>query len=193
MDSITVILGQPEQVPPVKELLKFTQSTQRVQDMMRTELRHRNLWQDTMFPGLHLSPILGELLALAIPHVDSSETGDVLEVFRISAILYISALRARFGIDTLSAVPHYVEKLYACLFSSSSELPPSLLIWALSIAFTSHRHPDRTNWFGQVLRARSLSMGITNYEGLLTILAETVWDDELLPLQSQSLQSIFVL
>jgi hypothetical protein len=82
-----------------------------------------------MFPGLYISPILGDLSGMRPAEVDEVEhAGTILEAFRLAAILYVNALRTRFGIDTLSRDPRYSSKLYSLLSSSLPEEAPPMLL-----------------------------------------------------------------
>ena len=130
-----------------EQISTFCLDLRLVQDIMRVESEQRNLWKDTIFPGLHISPILGDLLT-SRPLVDGVESASVvLEAFRLAAVLYVSNLRAKFGIDTLSAGPHYASKLRVLLSLHLNQCaPPALLIWILSVAFSSQCLPEQQVW-----------------------------------------------
>jgi hypothetical protein len=176
-----------------EEISRFCWAIRQVQDIIRAEVQQQDIWQDTMFPGLHISPILGDLLAMRPADVDKEEhAGKILEAFRLAAILYVSALRARFGIDTLSGDPRYSWKLYSLLSSSLlEEAPPVLLTWILSVAFTSQCLPEQRNRFAEVLQELLATMEITNFGYLKGSIEQIVWDEGILVSQSQSLRTLF--
>jgi hypothetical protein len=103
---------------PIATISKFCLDLKRVQDLILAESIQRYLWGDPIFPGLHIAPILGDLLVVR-PRVrggvDTAAT--VLEAFRLAAIIYIYSLRSKFGIDARSISSRYAAKLRTVLSS----------------------------------------------------------------------------
>jgi hypothetical protein len=158
---------------------------------MRAEVGRRNLWEDTIFPGLYISPILGDLLA-SRAEVDEADIDTVtLEAFRLAAVLYVSNLRAKFGIDTLSGGPLYITKLRALLSSPPivREIQPMLLIWILSVAFTSQCLPAQSTWLSEIFTDILATKNITSFADLKATITQVVWDEDLLISQTQSLRT----
>ena len=175
-------------------ILGFCKDIQNVQDTMRGEMSRRPLWKDTIFAGFYISPILGDLLAMRLDAYRSSSTV-LLEAFRLAAVLYVSDLRSKFGIDTLSAGPLYATKLQTILSSSYTrdwEAQSDLLIWILAIAFTSPSlFAEQRTWFTGMFSNALMAGGISEFESLKALLARIVWDEEILDIQSQTLGSFF--
>lgn len=175
-------------------ILGFCKDILHVQDAMRGEMSRRHLWKDTVFAGFYISPILGDLLAMRLDAYRSSSTV-LLEAFRLAAVLYVSDLRSKFGIDTLSAGPLYATKLQTILSSSSAhdwEAQSDLLIWILAIAFTSPSlFAEQRTWFTGMFSNALMAGGISEFGGLKVLLARIVWDEEILDIQSQTLASFF--
>ena len=171
-------------------IARFCAETRAVQCKMKTELRNKVLWRDTAFPSLHISPLFGELLS-ARSRVDETDTSALaFEAFRIAALLYVGALRGKFGNDTISADDLYLDKLQT-LFSESgaySTIPETLLIWILAVAFTAQRISSEPKTWARAALCTTLQYnGITSFETLLGFLTEVVWDIELFEMQSQCL------
>jgi len=126
---------------------------------------------------------------------ESNPSTVILEAFRLAAVLYVSDLRSKFDIDTLSGGPLYATKLQA-LFSSSStgdwEAQTDLLIWILAIAFTSQSLlPEQRAGFTEMFSNALAIGGISQFEDLKALLTRIVWDEEILDIQSRTLESLF--
>ena len=163
---------------------------------MHDEMSRRHLWKDTIFAGFYISPILGDLLAMRLD-VDKEQSPHtvLLEAFRLAAVLYVSDLRSKFGIDTLPAGPLYATKLQTILSSSSTrdwEAQTDLLIWILAIAFTSQSlFQEQRALFTEMFNHALTVGGISEIEDLKALLTRIVWDEEILDIQSRTLESLF--
>jgi len=173
-----------------QKISRLCSEIKQVQDVMRVEISQRNLWNDTMFRGLYIFPIMGDLLATRA-EIDSDETVK-LEAFRLAAILYVNNLRAKFGVDTLTGDPLYADKLQELLSTSSfmRESPSTLLIWVLSVPVSSQYIPDQRDWFIERFNEISVRENIGSYHDLIDILTQVVWDESLLDIQPNMLQNL---
>jgi hypothetical protein len=178
---------------PMESISKFFVDLRRLQGFMRFEHDHRDLWKDTIFPGLHISPILGDLLSAHFEQADETDIANVMfPAFRFAAILYVSGLRSKFGIDSLSAIPIYAGKLRNSLeIISSREIQPNLLLWILCVGYTSPCLPEQNEWFQSRIQEILFNLDITNLANLKDLLYQFVWDEELISPQSQLLEGIF--
>jgi hypothetical protein len=174
----------------------FCKDIRDIQNVMHDEMSRRYLWKDTIFAGFYISPTLGDLLAMRLD-IDEAPSPSTLrlEAFRLAAVLYVSDLRSKFGVDTLSAGPLYATKLQALLSSSSTsdwETHTDLLVWILTVAFTSQSlSPEQRAWFTEMFNNTLMAGGIYQFEDLKSLLAEIVWDEEILDIQSRTLESLF--
>ncbi|KAF2095416.1 hypothetical protein NA57DRAFT_79143 [Rhizodiscina lignyota] len=188
-----VLSQAPSETLIARLISGFCSELQEVQDIMRAERRKRHLWDDPLFPGFHLSPVLGDLLAMRV-EVDYEDIASVmLEAFRLAAILYVSSLRAKFGVDTLSADPVYGAKLRTLLMFSSlrQEAPPRLLVWILSTASSAEHIPAERNWFAEISREVLAAENIVSFEALLAIISQLVWAEDFLVYQTNILRGFF--
>jgi hypothetical protein len=183
------------EISAVEKISRFCGDLRRVQELMRTESDQRDLWNDTIFPGLHISPILGDLLAIRVDlHDEADIATKSLEAFRLAAILYICSLRAKFGIEVLSIAPRYAAKMRALFLSSEvfvREAEPTLLNWCLAVGCTSHCLPDQRAWFSEVLGSVMVAKGVTNFPDLMATLTQVFWYEDLLMTETESLNGLF--
>ena len=169
---------------------------QNVQSLLHIEMCRRSIWKDSVFQGLYIIPILGRVLAMCRQNKDElGETNTELELFRLAAVLYISALRTPFGVDTISTEPLYASKLHDILISHSlvGEISTLVLVLVLSVAFASNCDTDRKHYFGRVLVDLLMTLDIATYPRLKESLTAVVWDENLLVTQSQCLQALLIL
>jgi hypothetical protein len=179
----SIMSTQFSSLSPIEKIYKFCLDLRGVLDIMLNESTQRHIWSDPIFPGLHIAPILGDLL-VARPHVN--EGADIattsLEAFRLAAILYIYSLRSKFGIDALSIASRYAAKLRNLLSSSLFDQEPTqtLLIWILAVGCTSDCPSEQRVWFGEKLEIVLVSRGITRYHDLIAIISQLVWYEDFL-------------
>jgi hypothetical protein len=177
----------------MENISRYCTDLKDIQDIMLVRMSEGNLWSDTMFRGLYIFPILGDLLATRV-EVNNDDTDTVVfEAFRLAAVLYVSSLRANFGVDTLSADSLFATKLRTHLISSpfKQEAPLSLLLWVLSVASSSQYIPEQRDWFVELLNDVMVTESIASFEELRAILVEVVWDEKLLDTETNALRAIF--
>ncbi|KAL7934760.1 hypothetical protein V8C35DRAFT_301779 [Trichoderma chlorosporum] len=103
-------------------------------------------WRTVLFPGFHFAPILYDLLSLP-RDTDGSTTqfSKRRECFRLAGILYISEIRAKFGMDNTGATS-YAYKLLSVLKTRdmlvSWESDNHFLLWTLVIGSVSLCVPE---------------------------------------------------
>jgi hypothetical protein len=164
-----------------------------LQGKIRTEMQLCDVWQDTIFQGMHIIPILGKTLALhRIVTPVGNEINQLVEAFRLAAVLYISALRARFGVDTLLSEPLYAGKLHDLLVTGSlvRHVSSSLLPWILAVSYTSNCCTEQKISFRKALMELVIEPEAIDYFALRQKVSRVMWDEELLPVQSQILQTL---
>jgi hypothetical protein len=152
-----------------------------------------NLWRDTMFRGLYVFPVLGDLLNTRVEIKNDDIHTVVLEAFRLAAVLYVNNLRSRFGLDTLSADPLYATKLRNCISTSpfKQKAPSRFLLWVLAVASTSQFISKGQEWFVVNFMEVLATESITSFEELKSTLVEVVWDENLLNIETKALRTFF--
>jgi hypothetical protein len=159
------------------------------------ELHRQEFWHDTVFQGMHIIPIVGQLLALSYVTAQGTDrTNIIVEPFRYSAILYTCALRARFGVDTVHSEPVYARKLQLKLISQwlDHDTSSTLFGWILAIAYTSLCGIEQKSFFRRALVDHVKTVTISDYTELEERLKSIVWDNNLLPVQSHTLRQLFI-
>jgi len=154
----------------------------------------RDVWNDPIFQGMHIIPVLGQILALRPINSEGTEsTCKSLEAFRLAAILYISALRARFGVDTTSWEFLYAGKLRDILSSewSDQNTSSSTIIWILALSYASQCKIEEKGFFWEALMGHTTTSNIVCYADLENKLKTIVWDADLLVDQSRTLRALF--
>ena len=169
-----------------------------LQEKISEALIERDVWQDPIFPGLHISPLLRALLSLQIQANESASKQRTTERFRLAAILYVSSLRARFGMDTAFQAPGYAEKLLTVPSSleDDDDLPTSalqdLLLWCSAIAATSRcLSADLRIRFVPAVVARALATSMDDNDGLTQTLRRLVWSEHHLDVETSRLSQIW--
>jgi hypothetical protein len=171
-------------------IARFCADVKNVHNIMNFELGYRDLWQDTSFQGYHLAPILGDLLSVR-NHIGRDSMDVIFEAFRLAALLYVSNLRARFGLEMLSADAVYTTKLQALLAANMANctMPITLVTWVLAVAYTSRCSSDEErSRFAETLKLAVTMCGTADVDGFMTLLSGIFWDENLLPTQSQQLK-----
>lgn len=139
------INGLLSQDPAVAHIFE---AIQQVNSLINTEAHVQGdvFWQTVLFPGFHLAPILYDLLSLPrVTHGMADKFSMRRECFRLAGILYISEVRAKFGMDNTGAIS-FAQKLLYTLKSpdmlSSWESDNFFLIWSLMIGSVSLCVPE---------------------------------------------------
>ncbi|EGR46297.1 uncharacterized protein TRIREDRAFT_110323, partial [Trichoderma reesei QM6a] len=123
-------------------------SIQQVTSIVNSEAETQGhaFWLTVLFPGFHFAPILHDLLSLPRdPTGIASRFSKRRECFRLASILYISEIRAKFGMDNTGATS-FAYKLLRLL--KSREMLVSwgsdnfYLLWALMIGSVSLCVPE---------------------------------------------------
>ncbi|KAK1238827.1 hypothetical protein MKX08_005888 [Trichoderma sp. CBMAI-0020] len=137
--------GLLSQDPAVAHIFE---ALQQVNSVINAEARAQGdvFWQTVLFPGFHLAPILYDLLSLPrVTHGMADKFSMRRECFRLAGILYISEVRAKFGMDNTGATA-FAQKLLHTLKSpdmlSSWESDNFFLIWSLMIGSVSLCVPE---------------------------------------------------
>lgn len=167
-----------------------------VQAEISRQLTQRNVWLDVVFPGYHISPVLGDLLKLQELQIGNETFEWVLESFRLAAILYVSNLRACFGIDVEEGAMLHLRKLRTALSKlpdgagQTPGLPHSLLVWILAVASTSRCLPaEATDHFRALLISALEKLEIESADDLMALLAQFAWAGGIFARETEELRS----
>ncbi|KAL7917854.1 hypothetical protein ACQKWADRAFT_305755 [Trichoderma austrokoningii] len=141
LDSNTLL----SQDPAVTHIFE---TIQQVNSLINSEAQALGeaFWQTVLFPGFQLAPILYDLLSLPrVTHGMANKFSMRRECFRLAGILYVSEVRAKFGMDNTGATS-FAQKLLSNLKSpdmlGSWDSDNFFLIWSLTIGSVSLCVPE---------------------------------------------------
>lgn len=135
-----------------------------------------DLWDNAVFAGLYIVPLLSELLT--IRHNTSSATLAIEESCRIGALLYLSGVRRRFGI-TLTSDIHVQNLKYAISEDISSNTGP-LLPWLLVIGGAQSVQLEDRKWFVSATANLLLRLQYNTWDGLMEDVQGVLWVEGML-------------
>lgn len=164
-----------------------------VHEIITAELLTRDLWGDVLFPVFHLSPILYDLLSMPRGTIHENMYVRRRECFRLAAVLYVTELRAKFGVDASPAIL-YASKLRNMLQAGDMLRPwgPSnvFLLWSLTVAASSTCVLEGLRrGFVHMLSTAAQAAGITRFPELVTLFATFLWCDETMALSVRALET----
>ena len=164
---------------------------------IRAHREIKDVWHDSTFQGLHISPILGALLTCQPPPALADAGRRGTELFRLAAIVYLSGIRARFGFDTGYQTSLYSCKLLALLPSLTDDDVITMrshgyLLWALTVPAVSRClppdvRPEILHNLAHEMRTASLS----TFQAVLASLQQLAWDEEILDTETERLYHIW--
>jgi hypothetical protein len=108
---------------------------------MANELTLRDLWDDGVFAGLHVVPILSKRLSIRPEVAERNPDFARQEACRIGAVLYLAGVRRRFGVNLATNVytPKPKDSIFAQGGESLDEFDP-ILLWMLMIGGVQFFH-----------------------------------------------------
>jgi hypothetical protein len=176
-------LSSDERLEESVLVIRVCQRIKELHGIMIAELSVRNLWIDVIFPGFHLSPVLHDLLSVPRGTTYDSLKVRMRECFRLAAIIYVTELRGKFGIDTVPG-RLYGSKLRVMLNSTNMAIDWDssniYLIWILTVGACSSCVEDQRDWFVGSLSAMAQLTGMTGLHDLEAAVTGFLWCDEAL-------------
>jgi hypothetical protein len=177
-------LSSDERLEKSVVVVQICQRIKELHGIMIAELSVRNLWIDVIFPGFHLSPVLHDLLSMPRGTIYDSLNVRMKECFRLTAIIYVTELRGKFGIDTVPG-RLYGSKLRVMLNDTNMAIDWGssniYLIWILTVAACSScLLEDQRDWFVNSLSTMVQLMGMTGFHDLEASVTSFLWCDEAL-------------
>lgn len=156
---------------------------------MVSELATKNLWNEGLFAGLYIMPILSKLLSIDTALGAAAPSIWRQEACRIGAILYLAGVRKRFGLNLATNV--YIPKLKGAIngwdvldFDNSHHI----LLWALVIGgIQSLLHEDHP-WFISKLTAFLSKLGCASWDAVLAMVHDVLWVEGIFEDECEELQ-----
>jgi hypothetical protein len=148
---------------------------------MENELAVRDLWDDGVFAGLHVIPLLAKLLSVRHDLVEDDPALAREEACRTATLIYLGSIRQRFGVQITPEV--FIPKLKQAIVSMDKSTPEemrSLLLWLLLIGGAqSINHNDHSFFVGAISGA-ILRLKCGTWDELMVAAREISWLDGIL-------------
>lgn len=144
----------------------------------------RYLWDDGVFAGLHVVPLLSKFLSIRHNISESNPTFASEESRRIGALLYLAGIRQRFGVNLAKDI--YIPKLkHAIMVQNNSNLEKikPVMVWLLVIGGVQSLMHDDHNWFVSATVQLILQLQYNNWEELMTTVREVSWVEGILEVE----------
>jgi hypothetical protein len=158
----------------ISELLNLVQ-------YMINELAVRNLWDDGVFAGLHVVPLLAKLLSFRHDAVEGNPALAKEESCRIAALIYLGGIRQRFGVPLTPDV--FIPKLMQAIISMDKSNPEAMkyfLLWLLMVGgLQSMNHEDHRFFVGAIAGAM-MRLRCSTWDELMVAIRKVSWVDGIL-------------
>ena len=157
---------------------------------MVSELTVRDFWDDGVFAGLNVVPVLSKLLLIRYETVECDPAFARQEACRIGAILYLAGIRCRFGVNLATNI--YIPKLKDSIIAqddSNLEKTDPILLWVLMIGgFQSFMHEEH-KWFVSAIAKLVVQKRYSMWEELMAVVCGVLWIDGILESECNEFQS----
>jgi hypothetical protein len=165
----------------------------RLHSTIQSELKRRNLWNDTLFPSFQILPLLYGLLSQPRLH-SMLNVGEVrIECFRLAAIIYVGEIRGKFTIDN-SIAGMYAQKLKVLLYAEALDWEDEnvYLLWIMTVGSVSlSLSAEDRDWFMSRIGGVAGLLGIFALEDLRDAITNFLWCDEALGNQWEHIRGAF--
>ena len=161
----------------VNELLVLNQ-------FMVSELAARDLWDDGVFAGLHVVPLLSKFLSIQYETGRCDSAFARQESCRVGALLYLSGIRRRFGVNLAAGV--YIPKLKNAIIAQDGfSLGPAdpVLLWVTFIGGVLSLIDAEHKWFVSATAHLILGRQWSIWDELMHIVREVLWIDDILEVE----------
>ena len=168
-----------DMISAVNELLGLNQ-------FIASELAVRDLWDDGVFAGLHVVPLLSKLLSIRYETLGSTPPFARQEACRIGALLYLAGIRHRFGVGLKAGV--YIPKLKDVIIAqdgSNLETTDPILLWVLFLGgVQSLRHAEH-KWYISAIADLIVRRQWSMWEQLMAIVHQVLWVEGILEVECE--------
>jgi hypothetical protein len=148
---------------------------------MVNELAFRDLWDDGVFAGLHVVPLLDKFLSFRHNNVEDDSAVAREECCRIAALIYLGSIRQRFGVQLTPDI--FIPKLkqgIVCMDKSTPEEIKNLLLWLLLLGGAQSIHHEDHDFFVGAIAGAMMRLKCTSWDELMTAVHKVSWVDGIL-------------
>ncbi|KAH7383111.1 hypothetical protein BKA64DRAFT_177854 [Cadophora sp. MPI-SDFR-AT-0126] len=160
------------------DFLSATADLFTLNQLIINEMALRDLWDDGVFAGLLVVPVIAKFLS--IPHNITEQDPGVAnqEAFRLGALLYLSVVRRRFGVDL--GVDIYLSKLKVILAIPDQDLDCLVSIWLLVLGGLQSFLSEHHQWYISATADLVFKMQYSFWTEVKTALEQVLWIEGLL-------------
>ena len=151
----------------------------RLNQLIIDEAEARDVWKDGIFEWNHIVPVLHKLL-LTTRNEDLDAESAAL---RSGSMLYIAAIRRRFGIRFLTHVQiRGLRVALSTLFENdnTSACENSVMLWMLVLGGTLSSLKDDHDWFISHTAQHIFTIGYASWDEVKSTIKRVIWIDHLL-------------
>jgi hypothetical protein len=156
---------------------------------MVSELIVRDFWDDSIFAGLHIVPVLSKLLSIRYEAVECDPAFAKQEACRVGAILYLAGIRRRFGWNLATNI--YIPKLKDSIIAqddSNLEKTDPILLWVLMIGGVQSFLHEEHKWFVSATANLLVHNRYRMWEEVMPVLYGVLWIDGILETECNKFQ-----
>jgi hypothetical protein len=149
----------------------------------------RDFWDDSVFAGLNVVPVLSKLLSIRYETVECDPAFARQDACRISAILYLAGIRCRFEANLATNV--YIPKLKDTIIAqgdSNLEKTDLILLWALMIGGVQSFRHDEHKWFVSATANLVVHNRYSIWEELMAVVCGVLWINGILEVKCNEFQ-----
>ena len=194
-DLIPAISGPPldKTIFLLSESCKVEDLTSAIYDLyslnqlMIAEAEARDVWKDGIFEWNHIVSALHQVLLIRHERLDAESAA-----LRSAAILYIAAIRRRFGVQFLTHAQ--IRGLRVALSTLFENVNPSasensgVMLWMLVLGGTLSSLKNDHDWFVSHTAQHIFSVGCVSWDEVKSTLKEVIWLDQVLITELENLR-----
>jgi len=184
LDNTVLLLAE---ICKVEDLNSAIYNLYSLNQLIIHEAEARDVWKDGIFEWNHIVPALHKLLLIRHEELDAESAA-----IRSGSILYIAAIRRRFGIRFLTHVQ--IRKLRVALSTLLENLNYSayedsgVIVWMLVLGGTLSSLKDDHDWFVTHAAQHIFTVGCASWDEVKSTLKEVIWINHILITELESLR-----
>ncbi|OBT53596.1 hypothetical protein VE04_06287 [Pseudogymnoascus sp. 24MN13] len=143
---------------------------------MVNKAEENDLWDNAVFAGLYIVPLLSKLLTIRHNAFDAALATE--KACRIGALLYLSGIRRRFGITLTSDI--HVQNLKHAISEDKSSNPDPIRPWLLIIGGAQSVQLEDREWFVSETANLLLRLQYNTWDELMAAVRGVLWVEGIL-------------
>ncbi|KAH9222397.1 hypothetical protein DL95DRAFT_441524 [Leptodontidium sp. 2 PMI_412] len=162
---LLAICNTPSLLSAVTDLLALNQ-------ILIRELAIRDIWNDELFAGLHIVPVISKFLSITHNTIENPSLGKQ-EALRLATLLYLAGIRRQFGVHLQTDI--YASKLKQCLEPHNWDGGDEVLLWLLFVGGVTSFSNENHDWFLSIMADLIVSFKYSFWDEVATGLSRVLW------------------